>query len=169
MKIVDKVYIMSYDLVHGFSTQSGHHTPLYATSEQLVSTDRAVDLLLKKKVPSHKIVIGAAFYARMFQVEDTLNNGLYRPGKFYRGISFSKLYDSISSSRGFIQYRDPVAEAPYAFNPSRKILVTYDDKISVARKTTYALSKKLGGIMFWQLMDDKFRGGLLEAMYDAAH
>jgi chitinase len=102
-------------------------------------------------------------------VEDTLNNGLYRPGKFYRGISFSKLYDSISSSRGFIQYRDPVAEAPYAFNPSRKILVTYDDKISVARKTTYALLKKLGGIMFWQLMDDKFRGGLLEAMYDAAH
>lgn len=167
MKIVDKVYIMSYDLVHGYSKQSGHHTPLYSTSEQLVSTDLAVNLLLKKNVPSRKIVIGAAFYARMFEVADTVNKGLYRPGKFYRGISYSNLYDSISVANGFVQYWDLVAQAPYAFNPSRKILVTYDDQLSVTRKTKYALSKKLGGIMFWQLMDDKYRDGLLQAIYRA--
>jgi chitinase len=166
MRFADKVYVMSYDLVHGFSTSSGHHTPLYSTPQQEASVDNAVNRLLAKKVPAKKIVVGAAFYARMFLVNDTINRGLYRPGRFYRGISYAHLYDSISTAKGFTQYWDPVAQAPYAFNPERKILVTYDDSISVTRKTQYVLNRKLGGIMFWQLADDKFRNGLLQVIAD---
>jgi chitinase len=40
--------------------------------------------------------------------------------------------------------------------------LTYDDSVSIALKTKYAMKRKLGGIMFWQLMDDKFSGGLLD-------
>ncbi|HEV7781121.1 MAG TPA: glycosyl hydrolase family 18 protein [Chitinophagaceae bacterium] len=167
MGIADKVYVMSYDLVHGYSTVSGHHTPLYSTSQQEVSTDNAVKRMLLAGVLSGKIVIGAAFYARMFRVNDTLNNGLYRPGKFYRGISYAHLYDSISVAKGFTHHWDTIANAPYAFNTERKILVTYDDTISVRKKTLYALQKKLGGIMFWQLADDKHSNGLLDAIHDA--
>ncbi len=82
MRLANKVYVMSYDLVHGASTISGHHTPLYATPQQEASTNNAVNRILAKGVPAHKIVIGAAFYARMFAVNDTLNKGLYRPGRF---------------------------------------------------------------------------------------
>ena len=168
MRRANKVYVMSYDLVHGFSTQSGHHTPLYSTAAQEASADNAINRLLAAGVPSHKIVIGAAFYARMFAVTDTLNNGLYRPGYFYRGISNAHLYDSLTTANGFTQYWDDVAKAPYAFNPERKILVTYDDSLSVTLKTKYAISKKLGGIMFWQLADDAYQNGLLNAVYNAA-
>lgn len=164
MRYTDKVYVMSYDLVHGFSTQSGHHTPLYSTAQQEASTDHAVNRMLAAGVPGRKIVIGAAFYARMFAVQDTADRGLFRPAHFYRGISYSHLYDSISPARSFTQYRDPVAAAPYAFHPGRKISVTYDDSTSVALKTRYAFQRKLGGIMFWQLADDRYRGGLLEAI-----
>ncbi len=164
MPLVDKVYVMSYDLVHGYSTTSGHHTPLYSTPQQKPSTDNAVKGMLAAGVPANKIVIGAAFYARMFKVDDTMNNGLYRPGSFYRGVSYSHLYDSIATAKGFAQYWDPVAQAPYAFNPERKILVTYDDSVSISRKTNYAIENKLGGIMFWQLADDKFSKGLLDVM-----
>lgn len=165
MQIADKVYLMSYDLVHGFSTVSGHHTPLYSTPQQKLSTDHAVHQMLAAGVPPGKIVIGAAFYARMFEVSDTINKGLYRPCSFYRGISYSRLYDSIRAESGFIQYWDPVASAPYAFNAERKIFVTYDDSASITHKTKYAISKKLGGIMFWQLVDDRFSNGLLEVMW----
>lgn len=162
MRYADKVYVMSYDLVHGASTVSGHHTPLYSTPRQKQSTDNAVNRLLEKGVAPGKIVIGAAFYARMFNVSDTANRGLYNPCRFYRGISYSHLYDSISPARGFNRYWDETARAPYAFHPGRKILVTYDDSLSVSLKTKYAMDRKLGGIMFWQLADDAFRGGLLE-------
>jgi chitinase len=162
IRVVDKVNIMSYDLVNGFSTLSGHHTPLYSTPEQKQSTDNAVNKLIQKGVPSKKIIIGAAFYARMFKLMDTANNGLYDSASFYHGISYSHLYDTITVANGFVQHWDPVAEAPYAFNAERKVLVTYDDSVSIALKTKYAMKRKLGGIMFWQLMDDKFSGGLLD-------
>ncbi len=169
MGIADKVYVMSYDLVHGYSTVSGHHTPLYSTPQQEVSTDNAVKRMLAAGVPAKKIVIGAAFYARMFRVNDTLNNGLYRPGSFYRGISYAHLYDSISVAGGFVRRWDAVAKAPYAFNAERKILVTYDDVVSVVMKTGYAIKQKLGGIMFWQLADDKYSNGLLQAIHEARY
>ncbi|HPG12698.1 MAG TPA: glycosyl hydrolase family 18 protein, partial [Chitinophagaceae bacterium] len=166
MKIADKVYIMSYDLVHGYSTVSGHHTPLYSTAQQKQSADNAVNKLIEAGVPPRKIVIGAAFYARMFKVEDTINNGLYRPGKFYRGISYSRLTDSINNNMGFVSYRDPIAMAPYAFNAERKILATYDDAQSIKDKTEYAIQNKLGGIMFWQLADDRYHNGLLDVIHN---
>jgi chitinase len=164
MRIADKVNVMSYDLVHGFSKVSGHHTPLYSTPQQKQSTDNAVNRLIEAGVPPKKIIIGAAFYARMFQVTDTANNGLYDSASFYRGISYSRLYDSISISNGFVEYWDATANAPYAFNAARMIQVTYDDSLSIKRKTEYAIKRKLGGIMFWQLMDDKFNDGLLDVI-----
>lgn len=166
MKIADKVNIMSYDLVNGFSKMSGHHTPLYSTPGQKLSTDNAVNKLIAKGVPPHKIIIGAAFYARMFQLTDTANNGLYDSASFFHGISYSHLYDTITTANGFIQHWDTIAQAPYAFNPERKVLVTYDDSVSIALKTKYAIKRKLGGIMFWQLMDDKFSNGLLDVIYN---
>lgn len=166
MSKVDRVNLMTYDLVHGFSKVSGHHTPLYSTPAQKQSTDNAVARLVAAGVPRKKIIIGAAFYARMFQEADTLNRGLYDSAHFYRGISYSTLYDSITPAKGFIQYWDSVANAPYAFNPERKLLVTYDDSLSISRKVKYVVSKKLGGIMFWQLMDDRFSNGLLDVIYN---
>jgi len=168
MRLADKVYVMSYDLVHGYSTVSGHHTPLFSTPQQQASADNAVNRILAAGVPAKKIVIGAAFYARMFKVNDTMNNGLYRPGNFHRGISYAHLYDSITAARGFTQYWDDVAKAPYALNPERQMLVTYDDSLSVALKTKYAINRRLGGIMFWQLADDKYQKGLLDCIDKAA-
>ena len=99
MKKVDRVNLMSYDLVSGFSTLSGHHTPLYSTPHQKESTDNGVQMMLGAGVPANKIVIGAAFYGRFFEVSDTINNGLYLPAKFYHGFSFSRLSDSLSRSQ----------------------------------------------------------------------
>ncbi len=165
MRYTDKVYVMSYDLVHGYSTTSGHHTPLYSTRQQEASTDNAVNRMLAAGVPEKKIVIGAAFYARMFQVNDTISKGLYRPGHFYRGIAYRDLADSISADRGFIAYWDNLANALYAFNAERKIFVTYDNEGSIRLKTQYAINRKLGGIMFWQLAEDKHSHGLLDIIY----
>jgi chitinase len=164
MKKVDRVNLMSYDLVSGFSTLSGHHTPLYSTPHQKESTDNGVQMMLGAGVPADKIVIGAAFYGRLFEVTDTSNNGLYSPAKFAHGFSFSRLSDSLSAANGFVQYWDSIAHAPYAFNIQRRLLATYDDSISVQQKTRYVLKNRLNGIMFWQLADDKFSGGLLNAI-----
>lgn len=164
MKIVDRVNLMSYDLVNGYTTQSGHHTPLYSTPEQKESTDHGVQMMLAAGVPADKIVVGAAFYGRVFEVKDTLNNGLYRSGRFLKGLSFNRQADTLTEANGFIQYWDSTANAPYSFNPQRKLMVSYDNKRSVALKTAYAIQHRLNGIMFWQLGEDTLKDGLLDAI-----
>jgi len=161
IKYTDFINIMTYDLVHGNSTVSGHHTPLYATPLQTESTDNAVQLLLKAGVPSNQIVIGAAFYGRFFKIDEGHPIELYMPGKFSHGFSFSHSSDSLSMNNGFQKKWDSVAFAPYAINESRRLVATYDDRFSIGLKMEYAIAHKLGGIMFWQLLDDKTRGGLL--------
>jgi chitinase len=156
---------MSYDLVSGFSPVSGHHTPLYSTPDQKESADNAVQMMLAEGVPARKIVIGAAFYGRLFEVTDTINNGLFLPGKFAHGFPFSRIGDTLGIASGFVQYWDSIAHAPYAFNTQRKLLATYDDSLSVQLKTKYAIKNNLNGIMFWQLADDKFSGGLLNEIH----
>jgi len=162
-KYVDFINIMSYDLVHGYSTTSGHHTPLYSTPQQVESTDHAVKLLLDRGVAANKLVIGAAFYGRYFLIDKGVTAGLYKPCKFSHAFSSKFSIDSLERN-GFVAYWDSIASAPYAINSSRQLLATYDDKKSVTLKTKYVIDKKLGGIMFWQLMDDKFQDGLLHVI-----
>jgi len=167
MPLVNRVNLMTYDLVHGASTVTGHHTPLYSTAEQLESTDHAVHYLDSIGVPKNKMVIGAAFYARVFDVATDEKNGLYQSGKFNRGLSFARLDMDSLQQEGFIYYWDDVAKAPYMYSANKNQLITFDDKKSIMLKTQYALDQGLEGIMFWQLREDKTEDGLLDAI-DAA-
>ncbi len=164
-KYFNFVNVMSYDLVHGYSKKSGHHTPLYSTPRQKESTDNAVQLLLKKNVPSSKIIIGAAFYGRFFKIEWDNTVDLDQPAHFSHGFQSKYIRDSLTKNRGFELHWDSIACAPYAINEKRRLLATYDDSLSIEKKTKYAIENHLGGIMFWQLMDDKWKNGLLEVIF----
>lgn len=164
MPLVNRVNLMSYDLTSGDSRVSGHHTPLYSSPAEPESVDSSVRKLIAAGVPPHKIAIGAAFYARMFEVEDTLNHGLNRPAKFYHGLPYRSFADTLSAANGFTNYWDSVAQAPYSFNSGRKLFVTYDDPASIKLKTEYVIQHHLNGVMFWQLTEDRFENGLLDVI-----
>lgn len=162
VKYTDFINIMTYDLVHGYSKVSGHHTPLYSTPQQVESTDTAVQMLLTAGVPPEQIVIGAAFYGRFFKIDTGSVTDLYAPCHFSHGFSYRHIGDSLAA--GFEVRWDKTAEAPYAVNESRQLLATFDDINSVALKTIYAKQHNLGGIMFWQLADDAYTDGLLASI-----
>ncbi|MEO5893224.1 MAG: glycosyl hydrolase family 18 protein [Ferruginibacter sp.] len=165
MEKMDRVNLMSYDLVGGFAVVTGHHTPLYSAGAT-GSAAYGVEQLIAKGVDKNKIVIGAAFYGRMFEnVRDTLN-GLYQEGKFLRGVPRRNFETELSRDSGFVSHWDSTAHAPYFYNASRNHFFTYDDERSVAEKTKYVIDQGLGGIMFWQLGEDLYRDGLLDAIYE---
>lgn len=167
MPLIDRVNIMTYDLVNGFSTQTGHHTPLYSTPEQALSADYSVRYLDSIGVPREKMVIGAAFYARVWENVPDINRGLYQPGKFKSFVPYNKIPETLDPRMGFALYRDTIAGAAYAYSAKLQQFATYDDTISVALKTRYARRQGLGGIMFWQLGGDLPANGLLQAISDA--
>ena len=165
MPLVDHVNVMSYDMVGGFSTTTGHHTPLYATSQQERSADQAIQWLLEKGVPAHKIVIGAAFYGRIFQQVPPENQGLYQTGTFLKGVD-KKNFDEVTQN--FTFYWDQIAQAPYAYDEENQLFLTYDNVKSIALKVDYVRTHHLKGIMFWELSNDLPKNGLLHGLVQKA-
>lgn len=164
MPQIDYVNLMSYDLVSGFSKTTGHHTALYSNPQQKESTHNAVQELIKRGVDPEQIIIGAAFYARVWEDVPSENNGLYQPGKFKFSQAFRHFPGNLSEEAGYRFYWDDVTKATYAYHPQKKLFATFDDKRSLKLKTEYVVEKKLGGIMFWELGSDTYTDGLLHTI-----
>lgn len=162
---VNRINIMSYDLVNGYSKVTGHHTPLYSTNPKEESTDRAVEFLLKQGVPAEKLVIGGAFYTRQWKNVENINNGLYQAGEHFQGVDFKNYATTYTEANGWKYFWDDKAKAPYWYNAQTKTFATSDDLKSIKAKTEYVKEKKLGGIMFWELTLDSFRNGMVDEIY----
>ncbi|MGK6351713.1 glycoside hydrolase family 18 protein [Parapedobacter sp. DT-150] len=164
MPMVDRVNIMSYDLVHGYSTVTGHHTPIYSVRPDEESTNRAVAYLIGLGIPPQKLVIGAAFYSRVWKNVAPTNSGRYQSGEHTNGYDFKRYESELIPEKGWQYHYDEKAEAPYWYNPAERRYATGDNIRSVTAKTRYALTKKLGGIMFWELTLDKEKEGMVDAI-----
>ena len=165
MPLLDNVNLMSYDLVNGGTPHTGHHTALYSTTQQKDSTDNAVQFLLRKGVAPEKIIIGAAFYARMWEKVNANNNGLYQSGVHIDGADYKEFSTRFNSADGYVYYWDNIAKAPSFYSQSKKVFATFDDKRSLAEKARYVQKHKLGGMMFWQLPHDTDNDGLLDTIH----
>jgi len=164
--IVDFINLMTYDLVGGYATVTGHHTPLYSYKEGQESTDKCVNWLTSHKVPAHKLIIGAAFYARVWEKVSANNNGLYQSGVFKEGVDYANFSTYFSDTSGFVYHWDPNAQAPFQYNAQKQLFATFDNERSIKAKAHYVQQKKLGGIMFWELVQDKYNQGLVDVMWE---
>lgn len=165
---LDFINVMSYDMFSVGSETTGHHTGLYRSSPNAPgrTTDAAVQRHLDAGIPSRKIVVGAAFYGRSWFGVTPQNNGLYQPfEKFYRFIPFSKLTENYINTNGFKRYWDKGAKAPYLWNADKKIMVAYDDSVSLRHKVDYVRKNNLGGLMYWHHGYDPSQQ-LLDTLYD---
>jgi chitinase len=164
MPLVDRVHLMSYDMVNRKSAFTGHHTALYSTPFQSISIDNTIRFLDSLGISRNKVVIGAAFYARTYIVADTNNHGLYQPAVF-DGFAVYKSYQRrFARGNGFTYYWDDTAKVPYCFNPKQKLFATFDNERSVSSKTNYAIGKKLNGLLIWELRQDDGQQRLLNAI-----
>ncbi|WP_439483322.1 glycoside hydrolase family 18 protein [Cyclobacterium plantarum] len=195
MKYADYTNVMTYDQVSGVSEYTGHHTPLGDVSSEDIegtpfhayldslyqkgsnldphprSAEKIVDFLIEEGVDPGQIVIGSAFYGRVWKGVPPENNGLYQlSGGIHIGwMAYQQIREKYEPDSSFQRYWDSLAKAPYMYNAADSLMVSYDDTVSVSAKTKYAREKGLGGIMFWELGNDtKEQGSLLDAIYKAA-
>ncbi|PWL40357.1 chitinase [Flagellimonas aquimarina] len=197
MKHVDFMNVMTYDQVGGNSPFTGHHTALGHIKEEDIkgtpaaefienygksqkgrgrdygprSAEKIIDFCMENGVKPQQLVIGAAFYGRAWKGVPPMNDGLYQlnKGAHIGWSGYSQIRKEFEASENYTRYWDSIAKAPYIYSAKDSIFISYDDSVSVRLKTEYALKKKLGGIMFWQLGNDtKEKSSLLKAMYDAS-
>lgn len=164
---VNYVNLMTYDLVNGYSKVTGLHTPLYSSPKTPESVDNAVRYLDSLHINMHKIVIGAAFYARVWKNVPNINHGLFQPGTFKTMVNYKDFGSYFKPSKGFVFYWNKASKAPWCYSAKEHLFGTFDNIRSVKLKMDYVKKMGLGGIMFWELTCDKSNGGLLDAIYQA--
>ena len=189
MKYVDYINVMTYDLAGVNSPYTAHHTNLGAFNfddikdtpaheiittnnkrkKSLRSVENIVDFCKNLGVSPEQIVIGGAFYGRGWKgVKPENNGGLYQKtkGAWIGWIQYTDIRDKYENKGGFVEHWDPVAKAPYLYNATDSLFISYDNPKSVKLKTKYVKENGLGGIMFWQLTDDTQQNGLLDAIHE---
>jgi len=176
-KYMDYIFLMSYDFYGSWSmTDLGHQTGLYAPTwkPNSVTTDGSVNAMLAQGVQPGKIVVGAAMYGRGWTgVHGYTGNNPFTgtatgaiPGSWESGIvDYRDIVNKYKGQPGWEYQYDATAEAPYLFNKSTGMLITYDDARSVEAKGKYVLNKNLGGLFAWSVESDN--GDILNAMNES--
>lgn len=153
---LDYVMLMTYDLRGGFSVLTGHHTNLYTTDADLsaVSADQAVQIFTNAGVPKEKLVIGSAFYSRIWKGVPDRDNGYMQMAQSTGGYGpdYGQLMTDYINKQGYIRYWDEEAKAPYLYNKSD--FISYEDMESIGHKINYIKEHGLAGMMFWEYSQD---------------
>ncbi|MDD3335018.1 MAG: glycosyl hydrolase family 18 protein [Eubacteriales bacterium] len=159
--IVDQINLMTYDL-HSRKTAS-HHTPLYSASESYpLSADRAVQAFAAAGIPKSKIMLGAAFYARIYTLASATDTPVFATAS--DNGSKSVQYRALVTDDSWRHYFDEQAKAAYSVSGKR--FATYDNPLSISYKGAYAIENSLMGLMCWEYGGDH-DGELLSAMRES--
>lgn len=151
---LDYVQLMTYDFHCGFSKITGHLANLYAskTEPEAPNAHAAVEMFVRAGVPIEKIVMGATFYGRVWDVSDDKNSGLGQPIKADTENFLG--YDEIEKLRtSYSYFWDEDAKASYLFNG--KTFITYEDTKALLHKTEYVNTNKMYGLMYWEYGQDE--------------
>lgn len=148
---LDYINLMTYDYFGG--KRAVHHSNLYASASdpQGDCADKAVKDYVAAGAPIAKLVMGLAFYGRMFQLDSTASQGIGdRKITYMQGHDFYVLQANFINKAGYQRYEDTVARAPYLFNAKNKQFITYEDNWSVNHKCHYVNQHQMAGVMFWE-------------------
>lgn len=169
VKIFDYLHLMTYDL--DATTRSTHLTALYSSSNT-INADCSVDGTVKIYVERgkkggmseaairEKLVVGAAFYGRKFS--NTSGIGTSANGR--TSVSYHNIKTEYVD-KGVQERWDSVAQAPYIYDATNRVVISYDNPRSIKAKSNYVIEKGLGGMMFWQYGQDN-TGTLVDAIYE---
>jgi len=164
---VDWFNVMTYDFYGSLTSITGHHTGLYRTSPSQAPSDFAAGVIeeyLATGVPASKLVLGCAFYGKSWTGVRAANNGILQPySHFSDWIDYDDIVTRWARRPGFQSSWDDNAKAPYLWNPTIGIFVSYENPESIACKAQYVKQMHLGGMMYWEQSEDP-KGVLLDAI-----
>ncbi|MBP5407760.1 MAG: glycoside hydrolase family 18 protein [Bacilli bacterium] len=151
-EILDYFNVMTYDMET--SSNTSYQSALYTSSYSRYSTDDAVKSIINAGVDKRKVVLGMAFYGKKYT--NVGNNNMGRGEKYGSKIyiTYTEIYNNYLS-KGIESYYDSNAGSNYIYDEANKVFICYEDEETIKAKCEYAISKDIGGIMWWSYENDK--------------
>ncbi|GAA0462841.1 glycoside hydrolase family 18 chitinase [Streptomyces sp. NPDC046215] len=176
---MDFANVQGYDF-HGSGSdnswepnRTGHQGNLYTDAQDpyptKFSVESTVRAYLDAGVDPRKVVLGLAFYGRGWQqVADGGARGEWQkangaaPGQFPEE-SGTRGYDNLLAAvPNLTVHHDEESVATYGYTGENGQWWTFDDAWSIGKKTAWLKSRKLGGVMIWEMSGDS--GTLMTAV-----
>ncbi|XP_055709489.1 mucin-2 isoform X2 [Phlebotomus papatasi] len=173
-KYLDWFNLLTYDYHSAFEPAVNHHSPLLSLQEDdeynfeaELNIDYTIKFYLNQGADRDKLVVGIPTYGRTYTLfnPDATDIGSPSDGPGAQGdatrekgyLSYYEICQMIKDDPEWtVVQPDPKAMGPYAFKGNQ--WVGYDDEAIARRKAEYVAANGLGGIMFWSIDNDDFRG-----------
>lgn len=161
---VDQIGVMTYDFQGPWSHDTGFVAPLRSTNPKAETVTSVIDAYLSAGVPPHQLLLGLPFYAYQWHnVTPGTNSGLMSKGDPVRGNLNQSTADALlAGSPEAKLYRDPVSQAPWIYDGDN--FLTFEDAVSIRAKLDFSLTRRLGGVMIWELSGDTDDARLLRSL-----
>lgn len=168
--MVDFINLMSYDLHGSWDGITGINAPLYAgpkdrtPHQKQLNWDSIVKYWIRSGCPSYKLVPGIPLYGRSFTLDSSdssVGAPASQPGQAGSFIDESGFlaYNEIAHNIKYNGWRrnwEDKQKVPYAVRGNQ--WVGYDDEESINHKLNFIRGNQLGGVMFWSIDTDDFKG-----------
>ncbi|CAH1403453.1 unnamed protein product [Nezara viridula] len=171
-RYLDFFNILSYDYHSAFEPSVNHHSPLYSIEEDSeynfdsqLTIEATIKHYLMKGADAEKLVLGIPTYGRSYTLfnPDSTDLGSPADGPGEQGeatrekgyLAYYEICNNIKDGWTVVQPKES-AMGPYAYKDNQ--WVGYDDEAIARKKAEYVNQRNLGGIMFWSIDNDDFRG-----------
>ncbi|XP_053678897.1 mucin-5AC-like [Anopheles nili] len=173
-KYLDWFNLLSYDYHSAYEPAVNHHSPLFSLEEASeynfdseLNIDYSVKFYLKSGADRDKLVLGIPTYGRSYTLynPDATDIGAPADGPGEQGdatrekgyLAYYEICSNLKESSDWtVVQPNSKAMGPYAYKGNQ--WVGYDDEAIARRKAKYVAENGLGGIMFWSIDNDDFRG-----------
>lgn len=144
-----------------WDTVSGHQANIYRSASNPSSTAFGADEAIRYytdvgQINPSKICLGMPVYGRAFLNTDG-------PGQPFSGVGEGSWEAGVWDYKalplpGATEYYDPDLIASWSYDPSQRMMVTYDTPEAEIHKSAYIKQTGLGGAMWWECSADKPKG-----------
>jgi chitinase len=114
--------------------------------------------------------MGTPFYGRGWAGVPRARNGLYQPstgpadGQDELGLEDFRVLKEKLLAGGFVRFYDSTVRNAWIYDPAAREFWTFDNAQTQAAKAAYVKSKRLGGMMIWDLSGDTANGELIKTI-----
>ncbi|CAN7940857.1 unnamed protein product, partial [Ixodes hexagonus] len=172
VRYVDWINAIGYDLRGIWNDRTDIHSPLYPRSidslEMMgINVQEGMQALLDRGAVKRKVLLGIAFYGRVYRLADPTIAGLHSPidnlnrpqaGAFLRSDHIQAYLEICLNLKSgpWTRYFDAEGQCPYATNGED--WVGYEDKQSIGQKVDFVRREGYAGFMVFSCDMDDFRG-----------
>jgi len=189
---LDFFNLLTYDYHSAYEPSTNHHSPLYRPRDWSdfdfradLNIDTTIQFYINSGASRNKLVLGIPTYGRSYTLVNPdaheIGSPTDGPGAAGKGtkedgyLAYYEICEAVQEEEGWgVQTPYPGVMGPYAHKD--ELWVGFDDEAIVREKSHFVNEESLGGIMFWTIDNDDFRGAcgprpfpLIEAAKEALY